>query len=133
MMTRQRCAICDCDREGNVWPESAEFLCDAHWLASSVRSLVRAGAWSEFDMNLWGKRPNHAGMLLTRDPKEAEKRHSWQAVVLPALTGKRVAWEGEQYDPTESEGDRYTAMTGLVAAWVWHEVMRAMVTKRRAA
>src|SRR5690242_9390858 len=114
MMTQQRCAICDCDRDGNVWPESAESLCDAHWLASSVRNLVRAGAWSEFDMNLWGKRPNHRAEMLSRNEIDARYRHPWQAVVLTicnAYTVRyviHVCWDDGTGDMTESEGDRYT-------------------------
>lgn len=139
MMTQQRCAICDCDRDGNVWPESAGLLCADHWPLASVRDLVTCGAWSEFDMNLWGKRPNHAGMLLTRNPKEAAKRHPWQAVLLAACNAYSdrhnvmVWWDDGTGDATESEGDRYALMTGLVAEWVIDAIEAAARDRKRRA
>lgn len=137
MSTTPRCAICDCDRDGNVWPESAESLCAAHWLASSVRNLVRAGAWSEWPQNKFGVAPNHQQMMLTRDVQEAEKRHPWQAVVLASCNaytirhgyGVPVWWDDGTNDTTDSEGDRYAAMTGLVASWVWQAVERALMER----
>lgn len=66
MMTRQRCAICDCDREGNVWPESADVLCDAHWTLAGVRDFVQRGAlsdWQPLPTGDGGYTPMlHAGM-----------------------------------------------------------------------
>ncbi len=125
-----RCAICDADRDGAVWPESAESLCAAHWLLASVRSLVRCGAWSEFDADKWGKRPNHCDMM-RQPPSETQTPRTWRAVVLSALNVKRVAWEGEQYDPTDSEGDRYTLISGLVPAWLYAEMVEAMIEQRK--
>lgn len=134
MMTQQRCAICDCDREGNVWPESADALCADHWLLASVRSLVQCGAWSEFDMDKWGKRFNHRALLCHTPPENAPRR-CWQASVLSVCNhyvfthGVRVTWDDGTGDPADSEGDRYTLMTGLIASWVWQAVERAMMER----
>lgn len=124
------CFICDA-----LTPLYADMLCADHWLLRSVQALVRAGAWSEFDMDAWGKRPNHAAMLLTRDEQEATRRHAWQAVVVAACNaysarhGVMVWWDDGTDDRADSEADRYTAMTGLIAAWVWQATARAMIER----
>jgi hypothetical protein len=129
-MIQPRCAICDADRDGAVWPESAESLCAAHWLLASVRSLVRCGAWSEFDADKWGRRPNHRDMM-RQPPSETQTPRTWRAVVLALLTVKGVYWDDGSGDSRDSLTDRYTLLSGLVPAWVYAEMVRAMVEQRK--
>lgn len=55
MTPHERCAICDCDREGNVWPESADKLCPAHDRLAVLWAAVRSGDCSEWRANSGGK------------------------------------------------------------------------------
>src|SRR5690242_13082438 len=97
MMTRQRCAICDCDRDGNVWPESADVLCRQHWGLLAVRGFMRCGALSDWPPLQVGKHPMavmHRTMLLTKDERYAAARPlSWQVIVLAACSGRDVWWD----------------------------------------
>lgn len=127
MMTHQRCAICDCDRNGNVWPESAESLCADHWLLGTVRSLVRSGVWSEFDADAYGVRPNHAAMMMSATAKP----RYWQAVILAACNVRGVWWDAGDGDTRDSLTDRYTLMTGLVPTWIYAEMLRVLAEQRR--
>jgi len=118
MMTQQRCAICDCDRDGNVWPESAEFLCDAHWTLAGIRDFVRRGALSDWEPLPTGKHPVpvcHDGMqtsgmvALCRQRRRASREdggvyHETQLMTELAVLLARL---GVQFDTTgrDSFGD----------------------------
>lgn len=102
MSTTPRCAICDCDREGNVWPESADSLCAAHYRLAGKRDLVLRAALSDWEpMGVNGAiLVSHRTMLL----RPAMPPLYWQASILALLTCAGVVWDdGEPWQ--ESPGD----------------------------
>lgn len=66
MMTRQRCAICDCDRD-------CRELCAMHRVWAEKRRKVRDGTLSDWQRNTGGA-VQHAEMMTVR---ENGARHSW--------------------------------------------------------
>ena len=126
MTVHALCAICDCDREGNVWPESAESLCAAHWTMAGVRDFVQRGAISDWEPMQAGKHPvmvNHAAMLLTKDERVAASRPlRWQIIILSLCNQRGVWWDDGSGDTRDTDTDRYTALFGLVPDWVLADI-----------
>lgn len=130
-ISRERCAICDCDRDGNVWPESAGMLCVRHQTIARMRAFVIAGALTDFGEDEHGYNVNHysrmigpaiadarAHTLAAREERTGEGMagdiRRWVDLAA-VLTPLGVEWAAPC---VESPGDGMAVYSDVIVPWI---------------